>query len=268
MVFVRGGEYKATILEAAAIDKYEAQAAQVTFPLAYKYADIYVEKNGVIQTVGIDNIDDPTSFNVLYNFQEKFITFTPALTAGDDIVVYGEAYIPVIAQARDAVSIQAYGEYQTVIIDKNITSIDEALDRARAELLKYGSSAYEMTFKTRSTGLRVGQLMNVTLTSNRTITKSLKINRITGKTISGSAMEYTVSLISSGEITFSDIIIELLERQKQQVEINPNEVIQALELLIESLSVADSAPVVTTDSPPYTYQGGANDANWGFATWS
>lgn len=268
VVFVRGGEYKSTILEANAIDTYEAQTGQNTFPLAYKYADIYVEKNGVVQTIGIDNIDNPASFNVLYNFQEKFITFTSALSAGDDIVVYGEAYIPVIAQARDTVSIAAYGEYQTVIIDKNITSIEEALDRARAELLKYASSAYEMTFKTRATGLRVGQRINVTLSTNRSITKTLKINRITGKAISGSAMEYTVALVSSGQITFQDILVELLERQKQQVEINPNEVIQSLELLLDSLAVTDSAPVVTTDSPPYTYAGGSNDANWGFATWS
>lgn len=268
VVYVRGGEYKKTIIEADAIDKYEAQANQVTFQLAYKYDNITVEKNGIVQTVGIDNIDTLASKDCLYNFQEKFITFNP-LTAGDDIVVYGDAYIPVIAQARDGDSIVAYGEYQTVVIDKNITSIEEAQLRARIELIKYASGAYEASFKTKQTGLRVGQRINVNLSTNRSVTRTLKINRITGKADSSGTMEYTVYVVSSGQVTLHDIFIELLERDKQNIVIAPNEVIQALEILFETLSVTDSDPVVTTDSPPYTWGiSGGNDGIWNRFTWT
>lgn len=267
VVFVRGGEYKKTIIEADAIDKYEAQANQVTFPLAYKYDNITVEKNGVVQSVGIDNIDDLVTNDVLYNFQEKFITFDP-LSAGDDIVVYGDAYIPVIAQARDGDSILSYGEYQTVVIDKNITSIQEAQLRARIELIKYSAGAYEATFRTKMTGLRVGQRINVTLSSNRTVTRTLKINRLIGKADSSGTLEYTVYLVSSGQVTLHDIFIELLERDKQNIVVASNEVIQALEILFDSLTVTDSDPVVSTDSPPYHWATGANEGIWNRFTWT
>lgn len=267
VVYVRGGEYKRTIIEADAIDKYEAQANQITFPLAYKYDNITVEKNNVVQTVGIDNIDDLTTKDCLYNFTEKFITFDP-LVAGDDIVVYGDAYIPVIAQARDGDSILAYGEYQTVVIDKNISSIQEAQLRARVELIKYSEGAYEASFRTTETGLRVGQRITVTLSSNRSITRTLKINRLIGKADSSGTLEYTVFLVSSGQVTLHDIFIELLERDKQNIIIAPNEVIQALEILFETLAVTDSVPVVTTDSAPYHWATGANEGLWNRFTWT
>lgn len=267
VVFVRGGEYKKTIIEAQAIDTYEAQAGQVTFPLAYRYDNITVKKNGVVQTVGIDNKDNLATKDALYNFTEKFITFDP-MSAGDDVVIYGDAYIPVIAQARDTDSITAYGEYQTVVIDKNITSIEEALLRARIELIKYSEGTYEASFRTKQTGLRVGQRITVTLSSNRSVTRTLKINRITGKADSSGTMEYTAFLVSSGQVTLHDIFIELLERDKQNIVIAPNEVIQALEILFDTFSVTDSAPIVTTDSPPYHWATGANEGLWGKSTWA
>jgi hypothetical protein len=267
VVFVRGGEYKKPILEAQALDKYEAQNGQVTFPLAYRYDNITVKKNGVVQTVGIDNKDTLATKDALYNFTEKFITFDP-MSAGDDVVIYGDAYIPVIAQARDTDSITTYGEYQTVVIDKNITSIEEALLRARIELIKYSEGTYEASFRTKQTGLRVGQRINVTLSSNRSVTRTLKINRITGKADSSGTMEYTAYLVSSGQVTLHDIFIELLERDKQNIVIAPNEVIQALEILFETFSVTDSAPIVTTDSPPYHWATGVNEGSWSKSTWS
>jgi hypothetical protein len=190
------------------------------------------------------------------------------MVAGDDVVIYGDAYIPVIAQARDGDSILAYGEYQTVVIDKNITSIQEAQLRARIELIKYSEGAYEATFRTKQTGLRVGQRITVTLSTNRSVSRTLKINRIVGKADSSGTLEYTIYVVSSGQVTLHDIFIELLERDKQNIVIASNEVIQALELLFETLSVTDSAPVVTTDSPPYHWATGVNEGKWALSTWT
>lgn len=268
VVFVRGGEYKKTLLEAQAIDKYEAQTSQITFALAYRYDNITVKKNGVVQTVGIANVDSLGSKDCLYNFTEKFITFNP-LTAGNTIVVYGDAYLPVIAQARDTDSVTAYGEYQTVVVDKNITSIDEALLRARVELIKYSEGAYEASFRTRQTGLRVGQRITVTLATNRSVSRVLKINRITGRADTSGTMEYTAYLVSSGQVTLHDIFIELLERDKQNITIAPNEVIQALEILFDTFALTDSAPIATNTSSPYTWGiSGASDGLWNRFTWT
>ncbi len=250
-VYVRGGEYKKTIAQADAYDKYEASAGQSTFGLAFKYDNITVLKNGVVQVIGTDQQSDPATVDVLYNFNEKFVKFTNALSGGDAVIVFGDAYIPIIAQARDTVSIATYGEYQTALVDKSITSVNEAQTRARAELKKYSESVYEATFKTTQTGLRVGQ--NITLTSViRNITKTFKINRIVGKTRTGSEMEYTVYMIASGQITFTDIMVNLLGQDKKNIVIATNEVLQRLELLSETITVADAA-TGTARARPYLW---------------
>src|SRR3989344_500547 len=268
-VYVRGGEYKKTIAEADAIDKYVAAAGQKTFPLAYKYDNVTVKKNGVVQTVGTDQQTDPSSVQVLYNFNEKFATFTAALASGDSVTVYGDAFIPIIALVRDQISIATCGEYQAALVDKSIESVSEAQTRAKAELKKYSQTVFEAKFKTTKTGLRVGQ--KITLNSSlRSINKEFKINRIVGKARGSGEMEYEVSLIASGQITFTDIMVNLLGQDKKNIVIALNEVLQRLESFFETAVIAESkAADAIKDSPPYKWGiGSSNDFRWNFATWS
>ncbi len=266
-VFVRGGERKKTIAEADAIDKYVAAAAQKTFPLAYKYDNITVKKNGAVQTIGTDQQTDPATVNVLYNFNEKFVTFTTALASGDTVVVFGDAFIPIIAAVRDQLSISTYGEFQEAKVDKSITSVSEAQARAKAELKKFSENVFEGRFKTTKTGLRVGQ--KITLNSTfRNINKTFKINRIIGKARGSDHMEYEVFLLASGEITFTDIMVGLLGQDKKNIVIATNEVLQRLEQFAEGISLADVL-TATKKSRPYTWGlGGANDFKWNFFTWA
>lgn len=250
-VYVRGGEYKKTISEANAIDKYTAAAGQKTVYLAYKYDNVTVKKNGVVQVIGTDQQTDPATVDALYNFNEKFVTFSAALSGGDAIIVSGDAYIPIIAQARDATSISTYGEYQAALVDKSITSISEAQTRAKAELKKYAESTHELQFKTKRIGLRVGE--SITLNSTiRGWAKTFKINRIVAKARDSSSLIYTVYGIASGEISFTDIMVNLLGQDKKNITIASNEVLQRLEILNESVTVADTL-TGTARSRPYLW---------------
>lgn len=267
-VIVRGGEYKRAIAEGDAIDTYEAQAGQVTFPLAYKYDDIVVKKNGSSQTIGVDNITDPGTVQVLYNFTEKFVTFTSALSAGDDIVVYGDAYIPLIAQVRDQTSLTAYGEYQKVIVDKTITSLDQARTLGKARLLEWADGAYEGSFKTTTTGLKTGQYITINSTL-RGVNATFKINRITGRARTPNQMEYTVQFLTSGELTFTDIMVELLGRDRKQIVISDDEVIQRFEALDEApMTITDTVQALAKTSPPYKWDSGTTTLKWNLGTWS
>ncbi len=267
-VIVRGGEYKRPVAEVDAVDTYEAQSGQVTFPLAYRYADIVVEKNGVSQTIGIDNLTDPLTVQVLYNYQEKFVTFTSSLTAGDDIVVYGDAYIPIIAQVRDQTSLTTYGEYQKVVIDKSITSLDEARAYGKAKLIEWAQGAYEGSFRTTQTGLKTGQYITINSTL-RGVNATFKINRITGRARTPNQMEYTVQFLSSGELTFTDIMVELLGRDRKQIVIADNEVIQRYEALQEAeMTIADTTEALAKTSPPYKWDTGTTTLKWELGTWS
>lgn len=265
-IFVRGGDYKKEILKAAAIDKYVASAGQKTFHLAYMYDDVTVEVNNTIQTLGTDQQTDPLTVQCLYNFNEKFITFPIGLTGGESVVIYGKAYIPIIASVRDQISIKTYGEFQYAKVDKSILSIGEAQSLAKQELKKYSASVHEAKFKTTKTGLKTGQ--QITLNSPiRGWNKTFKINRIAGKARGSDHMEYDVSMLASGEITFTDIMVGLLSKDNQNIDIASNEVLQRLELFYEEIGIAE---VVTTTKkvPPYKWGlGSANDGKFNFATW-
>ncbi len=264
-VFVRGGEYKKTISEANAQDIFVANGTQRVFPLSYKYDNITVKDNSTVNSIGTDQQTDPASVDVLYNFNEKFIKYTVAPTSGHTIKVFGDAYIPIIAQVRDQISISTYGEYQAAVVDKSITSINEAQTRAQTELKKYSESVYEATFKTTQTGLKVGQKIRVN-SAIRGIDKFFKINKIIGKVRDGNSMIYSVFLIASGQVSFTDIMVDLLSKDKKNILIATNEVLQRLEIFSESATVADTISGSATTGP-YKWGPDADELVWGFGTW-
>jgi len=266
-VYVRGGDYKKTLDVSHAADIFVVNGTQTTFFLSYKYDNITVTDNAGVQTIGTDQQTDPVTVNCLYNFNEKFIRFTVAPTSGHTIKIFGDAYIPIIALVRDQASIASYGSYQTAVIDTSITSVGEAQTRAKSEIKKYSACVNEASFKTTKTGLKTG--MQLTVQSDiRGINKTFKINRIVGKTRTPNQMEYTVSLIASGQVTFTDIMVSLLSADKQNIDIATNEVLQRLETFIESLAVTDVL-TPTKKSPPYTWGPfGSNDMVWNFFTWA
>ncbi len=270
-VFVRGGEYKKTIAEGSAVDSYLGDGTKKTFQLAYKYDNITVKKGGVVQTIGTDHQTDPATVDLLYNFNEKFIKFTAAPANAATVIIFGDAFIPIIAAVRDQGSIATYGEFQQAVIDKGITSVAEAQSRAKTELEKYAASVFEARFKTLNKGLRVGQQIQVGSAIRGFATKKFKINRINGKARGNDHMEYEVFLLASGEITFTDIMVQLLSADKKNITIASNEVLQRLETFSETVTLAD---VMTSykKSRPYSWgRDGSNDPvaprGWDFFTW-
>ncbi len=270
IIFVRGGEYLDPIAEADAVDKYLADGDQVAFPLVYRYNSVQVTVGGVAQTVGTDYLDDPADYDCLYNFQEKLVRFPEASKpAADDLVkVFGNAYVPLIVRAEDTDSITAYGEREGVEIDKTITSIDEAELLANSLLEKWRDGSSEGRFKTKETGLRVGQ--SITINSTRFgVNASYKINRIAGVMTQHGEFLYTVEFITSGQTTLTDILIDLIGRDNKNIEISPNEVIQRFRNLVDTFEVTDEIVEVTVDSPPYHWApvSVGNEGKWNFATW-
>lgn len=268
-IIIRGGEFKSTISEGDAVDKQEADGVRRTFNLALRYSGINVKKNAATQTVGVDNITDPTTVDVLYNFQEKTLKWPEASkpSSGDTITVWGDAFIPLIAKIRDQVSIATYGEYQDIKIDKTIISVNEAQTLGKAILKDWANGAYELTFTTRTDGLRTGQYITIN-SSIRGINKVFKITKITARARSSEALEYDIFCLASGETTFVDMMVGLLGKDRINVDINDDEVLQRLETFLESINSAEVLSA-SSKSPPYTWgSGGANDFQWDLFTWS
>jgi hypothetical protein len=267
-IFIRGGEYLSTIAEADAADKGIADGTQRVILMGYRYQNIQIKVGGVAKTVGIDPIDDPTAFDCLYNFNEKALKFRddnkPAASAS--YTIFGNAYIPLIVHIQDQGSIGSYGERQHVEFQKDITSIDEAITFGRSQLRQWNAGAQEAKFKTKVTGLKTGMSIRVTSVI-RGIDKTFKINKIDGKARGNDHMIYEISLLASGQVTFTDMMEGLLSADRKNVEIADNEILQRLMEFNESISISDTASA-SKRSGPYKWGADANALVWDLSTWS
>jgi len=342
-IFVRGGTYEDPISEVNAIDLYEANGVDQTFPLVYRYTSVQVTVNGVSQSVGVDFIDqlvgdsvssgttsgvttnqliDSTAtfvtdgvavgdqvqnttdstyaivtlvnsqtvltlnrdimtsgenyqvrerlLNCLYNFQEKLVRFPEGnLLAGEITRVFGDAKIPLIVQAEDPESILAYGLREGIEIDNTIDSIQEAELLAFARVDQWKDGSKEGSFQTRETGLMVG--MSITINSAKFgVNEVYMINKIRGSMNGFDQFIYDVDFLKSGETTFTDIVIGLINKSREAIEISPNEVIQRFRKVEDAFSMSDEIVSVTTTEGPYGYSPVTTKtvAKYNFSTYS
>lgn len=266
-VFVIGATYKKTYTALTAIDVYTSVNNVTTYPLVYPYekSTITVTLAGVSQTIGTYGKDNPGSFQVLYSNSvgvRPFIVFSTNPGAGSQIKVYGDAEVPILGYSGDSASIAAYGEFQDTIVDKQITTYQEAQQRALAEVLQYGHPVNDLKFSTLKTGLMIGQ----TITLNSTILGvniTLTIKRIQARGYSPSQLEYQVEAIGSDKVTFTDLMAVLLEAELNQNSVDDTTVLQVLVRIGESIAVSDTIQPITTSTGPYMW----GTMTWGFFTW-
>lgn len=253
IVYVRGGEYDDPIAAVDAIDKYEANGVDNTFPLVYRYSQTQVTVNGLAQTVGVDFLDDAGSFDCLYNYQEKLVRFPDGtLSAGDIVRVFGNAKVPLIVQAEDGDSVALYGEREAVEIDKSIESVTEAETLASARLDQWREGSKEGEFKSYSDGWAVGQTVSVN-SPTYGVTDSYKINRVNAVLHDHENLIYTVEFIKSGQTELADLLIDLIGQQRNNITIAENEVLQRLRRVSDSFGLGDELLFITTTVGPYGY---------------
>jgi hypothetical protein len=210
------------------------------------------------------------AFNCMYNYQEKLVKFPDGtLDDGDIIRVFGDANVPLIVQAVDSDSIIAFGEREGVEIDKSITSIEEAELLANSLLEKWKEGSLEGKFTTRETGLRVGQYLTITSTRFG-VDAMYRVNKVRGTLKHLDAFEWKIEFLTSGQTKLTDILISLIGKDNQNVEISPNEVIQKFRQVVDAFSFSDEIVSVTSDSAPYHYGPvtAGNEGLYNFATYT
>lgn len=249
-IIVRGGEY----LGASTSETLIADGSQTTFLQAYRYSGIAVTVAAVSKTVGVDNIDDPTLFDCLYNFQEKAIKFPSASkpTVGQAVVVSGQPYYPVITKVVNPASVAQYGEFQYKIIDKSINSKEAARDRARAEITQWALEVNEGGFSTLSTGLETGQVINIQSTI-RGINQDFVISRIKSKMQTPTSFRHMVTLVTSQTYGMIEFLSSLLIDKDKQIVINADEVLDYITSFNDQFTVTDSIGTPTYRTGPYKY---------------
>lgn len=264
-ITVRGGQY----LGDSFTESYVADGTQLTVPLVNKYNSITVTVNAVSKTVGVANIDSLDDFDCLYNFQEKSLTFKPATKPanGHVVAVNGSPYVPVLTRRTDVGSVGVYGVFEYKIVDSTIDTKQGARERALAELNQYSEALDEGSFETSVNGLEVGQIITVE-SAFRSISEDFVITRIMTTIENTDKLKHKVTLSTTQTYGMVEFLQSLLMQKDKELKVSADEVLDELLTFTDSMTFSDSVGTPTTNQAPYTYAGGANDAVWGFSTWS
>lgn len=217
-ILIEGGKELSTTTET---DKFIGDGNQYTFILSREYTNLTITVNGVAKTVGIQNIDDYTSKDVLYDFNTRSITFNPASppAASAVILASGNYYFPITVRFREVISISKYGERQFLIQDRSIASRTDAVARASAEIQAYSSSVSEGSFITHESGLAAGQKINIQ-SDIRGISKQFIIQRLTGRLITPEIFEWKAEIVSTKTYELIDLLAQIVKSRRVDVEAN------------------------------------------------
>lgn len=270
-ILVQGGEQ---VSENTRTELFSGDGTLTTFALANKFSEVPEVLVGTTpQTVGIDFIDDEGSFDVLWNFNEKYIKFTPGNTppSGTNNISVEQTYLfPIFVRVPSPASIAEYGTFEFAISDPSIASQEEAITRARAELESYQNKLNEGSFRTYTPGLRSGQVINISsVQRNKNIDVLIQSVDMVMRDPEGQYFEYKVEFATLKSIG----IIEYLQRQlrDREIVIDDQETLLNLIDLTDTIGFSDTLDTPVTQTGPYVW---SNDAGttpkklvWGFGVW-
>lgn len=271
-VLVEGGE---AVSENTRIEYFESNGLTTTIPLANKFSSLpTVLVATTTQTVGTEFLDDDASFDVMWNFNEKYIRWTsgniPA--TGSQFSVEGLYLFPIVVSVPAPESIAEFGEYEYAIKDETIKSTDEAINRAVAELDSYKEKLYEGQFRTYETGLRSGMVININSTQRgKNIDVLIQSVKTRMRDPIGDSFEYTVKFATLKSIG----IIEFLQAQLLSKEIieGDEETLLNYYPLGDTITSSDSIATPVASTGPYIWAASStstetNRLRWGYGTFS
>jgi len=273
-VFVVGGTYLKMFTSGNTIDSYKTDGIQQSFPTSYAYTEstISVTLNGVAQTVGILNqVTNPATVDVLYSSTDRNIQFTGgAPSSGKTVLIFGNAQVPIVANARNAASISTYGVREGVIVDSKISTVQEALLRAQAQILQFGHPVYDVKVTTLVPGCRIGQTVTANIPALGITSYPLVIKRIEATVFvpgTNGQLQYQLECIGSDNVTFTDLMTTILQQEAAQTQPGANTVNENLEVVDEGITVTE-ALTATSGTRPYVYGPTSPQSRYGFSVYS
>lgn len=238
-VFVEGGE---ELSDTSFTEKFIADGTQHTFSLAYKYAQYSLIVAGVGKTVGLDGIDDFTTKDALYNFQNFTLRFNPASPplSGQLIEWTGKYYFEIKTLVREIDSVTKYGEKQFQIVDNSIKDRDVARERAKAELFAYASRMSEGEFDSYEAGLRAGQRI-IIQSDVRGFAEDFLINNLEGEMYTPQKIKWRASIVSVKTFDVIDLLAKIVEKSDKQID--ADQVVRTADLVLRKVKVSRNITV-------------------------
>lgn len=244
-VYVRGG----TKLSDATTYNEKGDGEKRQFVLPDKPHNISVAIDGTPKTVGIKNVD-LSGFEWYLNYQEKYLEQDDGETVlgtGDTLEVTYQYDIPILVAVEDTASIADNGVKEFPVFDKSITTTVAARDRASAELTDYANDLIEGSFTTIEHGFVSGQYININLTDYG-INDDYIVQKVAARSLGAGNYEYQISIASAKTMGIIRFLIELLEADRNLIELDDDEVVDELFQLTDSLNADSLLENLTIDS--------------------
>lgn len=248
-VYVRGGTQLSDFTDYE--EKGDGVKTQFILPDKPHDVTIEVDRGGgyVEESVGIKNIDT-SGYDWYLNFQEKYLeqdSGGAVLTSTDSLKVTYKYDIPILVAVEDTQSIFDNGVKEFAIFDKAIRTTQAARDRASAELIDYANDLIEGTFETYTDGFKSGQYIHINLTEYG-VDDDYIIQKVVATSLGGGKFIYNVQIASAKTMGIIKFLIELLEANKNLIELDDDEVVDELFELTDSLLSDSLQDNLTIDS--------------------
>ncbi len=251
-VSIKGGEIEGVDRD----EFFPGDGERLQFKLSNKFARVpAVEVDGSPVTVGVDFIDNEASFDCFWDFNQQYIRFkagtVPGVPGGPDpnnIVVTGTPLFNLVAEVSDPASISEHGLFEFARDEKTLLSRDEIVAYAQTELAAYAQGVIEGRFKTYTSGLRSGQVINIQ-SDLFDVDEDFIIQKVTFREISANQGEWTVSLATLRTVGIIDLLLRLLRQGDALVGDTGETVIEKTEFLKETISFGDEIAINTDDIP-------------------
>lgn len=216
-VKIRGGEG----IGDSRSEKYAGNGDQTTFPLGSKFSSLpTVTVNGVSKTVGLDFLNNDADYQVMWNYEQKYIRFTtgntpPAPTAPDttNILVTGTPLKPIVVEGVLSSSIVKYGVYEFEKKNELLKTRDEAVQYAQAELQAYAEKIRAGSFETYTYGLRSGDTISIQSTKMG-VNEKFIIQSVQFRQINNENFVWQVQLATLRTMGIIDLLQQLMADEK------------------------------------------------------
>lgn len=268
-VFVYGGTYlSATQTERFTGEQYDDDSMRTTWQLANPPSSIdavEITVDAAAMLEGTDGVDAEANVDVLVNLSTGMIRFTPGHEPGNasTIIATYTYRLPVLIRLRSSSSYATYGSnwFDYKIIDRTITSTEEARTLAQTILDEDATSRETISLSTLVVGFRSGQVARV-INNAIGLDGYYLINRVTSTAIAPDwTMRHTIDL---GE--WHGDVVDLLKRWQAthgpQIDVSTGEQLNELLDQAETITVSDAVAIIDAGSSFYW-----DTMVWGNSVW-
>jgi hypothetical protein len=251
-IYVQGG----TELSDAFSYSLKVDGEARTWALPHKPHELSMTVGGAPATVGIEHVDDESSFAYMMNYQEKYVRCSEATAtpAASTVMAWSYRYDrPIITMAEDVASQAAMaavqggdGVYEHLIVDDKLTTTEAAQARAEDELRQWANPRTACGFVSYADGWRSGQLVDVDL-SDRGASGQFLVFDVTVTADNPQDWRYQVNAGSRLK-GVADLLRELAEGGAGSFD--ETAILHRIQALRETVTLTDTLTVTTAAATP------------------